>query len=391
VRITVLGYIVRGPIGGLAWHHLQYVLGLVRLGHDVRFIEDSDDYPGCYDPARHVVDCDPSYGLGFAADAFGRLGLEGIWSYYDAHTHRWLGPDARGAEDFCRSADLLLNLSRSNPLRDWTHDTPIRVLVDTDPAFTQVRHLSDPAAKARALLHNAFFTFGENIPRGTARVPDDGFPWQATRQPVVLEQWRVVPPPAGASYTTIMQWESYRTLEHDGVSYGTKSVSFQPYLNFPDQTTPPLEIALGSPSAPRDILRLNGWSIADPLRVARTPWDYQDYIRRSRGEFSVAKQGYVISNSGWFSERSAAYLASGRPVVTQDTGFSEWLRVAEGLLTFREPQEAAAALSEVERDYTRHSRRARALAEDYFDSDPILTRLIEQAIAQAQNSPHTVR
>ncbi len=384
MRIAVLGYIVRGPTGGLAWHHLQYVLGLVRLGHDVRFVEDSDDYPACYDPTRHVMDCDPSYGLGFAADAFGRLGLERIWSYHDAHTHSWLGPDARGAQAFCRSADLLLNLSGSNPLREWNHDTPIKVYVDTDPAFTQIRHLTNPPAKALASLHNAFFTFGENIPRGSASVPDDGFPWDRTRQPVVLEQWPVLPPPRGAPYTTIMQWESYKTLEYDGVGHGTKSVSFEPYLDFPDRTTMRLEMALGSHSAPRDMLRMNGWSVADPLEIARTPWDYRDYIHRSRGEFTIAKHGYVVSNSGWFSERSAAYLASGRPVVTQETGFSEWLQTGNGLLAFRDPAEAAASLAEVESDYSRHSTRARGLAEEYFDSDCVLAEMLQKALRQGQ-------
>ncbi|MBA3342914.1 MAG: hypothetical protein H0T48_13920, partial [Gemmatimonadaceae bacterium] len=340
MRITVLGYVVRGPTGGLAWHHLQYVLGLQRLGHDVRFVEDSDDYPACYDPNRHVMDSDPSYGLGFAADAFGRLGLGAMWSYHDAHTRRWLGPDARGAAAFCRSSDLLLNLSGSNPLRDWTRETPVRAFVDTDPAFTQIRHLENPAAKAQALDHNAFFTFGENIARGTAHIPEDGFPWQATRQPVVLERWQVVPPPAASAYSTVMQWESYRTLEYDGVRYGTKSDSFEPYVDMSGHTSVRLEIALGSPNAPRDLLRAKGWSIVDPLRVARTPWLYQDYIRQSRGEFTVAKHGYAASNSGWFSERSAAYLASGRPVVTQDTGFSEWMPVGEGLMAFRDPEEA---------------------------------------------------
>ena len=384
MRIAVLGYVVRGPTGGLAWHHLQYVLGLVRLGHDVRFVEDSDDYPGCYDPSRHVMDRDPSYGVGFAADAFARLGLGEIWSYHDAHARRWLGPDARGAEEFCQSADLLLNLSGSNPLRDWNRGTPVRAYVDTDPAFTQIRHLTDPAAKALASGHNAFFTFGENIPRGTARVPSDGFPWEATRQPVVLDCWPVVPPPAAASHTTVMQWQSYRTVEHQGVSYGTKSASFEPYLDLPSHAPLPLEIALGSPDAPRELLRSKGWSIVDPLEVARTPWDYQSYIRQSRGEFTVAKHGYVASNSGWFSERSAAYLASGRPVVTQDTGFSEWLTTREGVFPFRTQDEAVAALIEVERHSAHHSRNARTLAEQYFDSDMVLSELLDNAIARVQ-------
>lgn len=386
MRIAVLGYVVRSAIGGMAWHHLQYVLGLVRLGHVVRFVEDSDDYPACYDPSRHVMDTDPTYGLRFAADALRRLGLEKIWSYHDSHTGCWLGPDARGAEEFCRSADLLLNLSGANPLRDWTCATPVRAYVDTDPAFTQVRHLQNPAAKALASLHNVFFTFGENIPRGTARIPDDGFRWQATRQPIVLDQWKVVAASSAAAYTTVMQWQSYRTLEHEGVVYGTKSASFDPYLDLPGRTPIPLEIALGSEDAPGEMLQANGWTVVDPLQVALTPWGYQNYIRQSRGEFTVAKQGYVLTNSGWFSERSAAYLASGRPVVTEATGFSACLPTGSDLMEFSNPAEAIAALAEVESDYTRHSRMARELAEQHFDSDVVLSRLLDDAMAPSDES-----
>jgi hypothetical protein len=383
MRIVVLGYIIRGPLGGMAWHYLQYVVGLMRLGHDVRFVEDSDDYPACYDPSRHLTDCDPSYGLRFAADVFGRLGMAEVWSYYDAHTQSWLGPDAENAEQFCRSADLLLNLSGVNPLRDWTHVVPIRVFVDTDPLFTQVRNLTDSAARERARQHNVFFTYGENMDGGAAQVPDDGLHWRATRQPIVLDLWPVALPPPAASYTTVMQWQSHRPVERSGAWYGTKSASFQAYIDLPRRTTVPLEIALGGNEAPRSLLRKRGWSLRDPLVVALTPWDYQNYIRGSRGEVTVAKHGYVISRCGWFSDRSAAYLASGRPVVTQETGFSDWLPVGSGLFSFRNPAEALAALAEIEKDYRHHSVHARRLAEEYFDSAGILSRLIEQAIAMS--------
>jgi len=165
LRIVVLGYVVRGPIGGMAWHHLQYVLGLVRLGHDAWFVEDSDDYPGCYDPARHVVDADPTYGLAFAARAFRRLGLTERWAYHDAHGGGWMGPAADRAPEVCRSADLVLNLSGVNPLRPWLAEVPRRALVDTDPVFTQLRHLHDAGARAGAALHTHFFSFGEGIAR----------------------------------------------------------------------------------------------------------------------------------------------------------------------------------------------------------------------------------
>ncbi|MCU7817017.1 MAG: hypothetical protein KZQ81_17925 [Candidatus Thiodiazotropha sp. (ex Rostrolucina anterorostrata)] len=163
LRIIVLGYIVRGPIGGLAWHHLQYVMALDRLGHNVYFVEDSDDYPSCYNPTTHITDSDPSYGLKFTADAFKKVGLAERWAYYDAHVSRWFGPCADHILDICKTADLLLNLSGVNPLRSWLATIPKRALVDTDPVFTQLRHLTDSTARSLALQHNSFFSFGENI------------------------------------------------------------------------------------------------------------------------------------------------------------------------------------------------------------------------------------
>jgi hypothetical protein len=378
MRIVVLGYIVRGPIGGMAWHHLQYVLGLVRLGHDVLFVEDSDDYPSCYDPIRHVVDTDPSYGLRFASDAFGRLGMENMWAYYDAHTSQWMGPAGKNAETFCESADLILNISGVNPIRAWTSRPPNRVFVDTDPAFTQVRNLTNEAARRNASEHNAFFTFAENVVKNTAQLPDDGFDWQPTRQPIVLDQWTPAPPPDDAPYTTVMQWASYPAVEWNGARYGTKAASFEPFLDLPRHTEVKLEIALGGSNAPRDRFRNEGWHLENPLEVALTPWDYRDYIQRSRGEISVAKQGYVASNSGWFSERSACYLASGRPVVTQDTGFTQWLPVGSGLFSFQNDQDALDAFTEIESNYDGHSSAARKLAEEFFDSESVLSHLLSR-------------
>ena len=153
MRIIVLGYVVRGPLGGLAWHHLQYVDGLARLGHDVYFVEDSEDYPACYDPARDALGTDPSYGLAFAARAFERLGLRGRWAYHDAHASEWKGPAAGNILEACASAELLPNLSGVNPRREWLTNVAARAFVDTDPAFTRIRHLTDPAARDLAAAH----------------------------------------------------------------------------------------------------------------------------------------------------------------------------------------------------------------------------------------------
>jgi hypothetical protein len=383
LRIIVLGYIVRGPLGGLAWHHLQYMMGLRDLGHDVYFVEDSEDYAACYDPSQDVMTTDPSYGLAFAARTFASVGLGEHWAYHDAHTSSWFGPCAEKIVSLCADADLLLNLSGVNPLRPWLEEVPRRAFVDTDPTFTQVRHLTDPAAAALARRHTVFFSYGENIPDGDSSVPDDGLPWQATRQPIVLSAWPVVSGPANGLFTTVMQWDSGRVFEYGGRRFGMKSESFGPYVDLPRRVQPPLELAVGGPSAPRERLVDHGWRVRNPLEPTRDPWTYQQYIQQSKAEFSVAKHGYVATNSGWFSDRSAAYLASGRPVVVQDTGFPRWMETGAGVLTFGGLDEACAAIEDVNRRYDAHCRAAREVAEAYFDAGRVLPDLIERAIQPA--------
>ena len=354
LRIIVLGYIVRGPLGGMVWSNLQYLLGLARLGHDVYFVEDSDDYPSCYDPARDVVDADPTYGLGFAARELERIGLGERWAYWDAHTTRWLGPRAARIVEVCASADLLLNLCGINPVRPWLARIPVRVL-----------------------------TFAENIGTSRCAIPDDGLPWRPTRQPVVLDALPATPGPADGKFTTVMQWESYPAREYAGVRYGMKSDSFTPYLDLPGSAGRILELALGGPNPPRELLHGKGWL----LRGSREPTvdvpTYLGYIRQSKAEFSVAKHAYVVTGSGWFSERSVTYLTSGRPVLVQDTGFSRWLPTGAGVIAFASPEEALGGIESINGRYALHCEAAPAVAEAYFDSRKVLPQLIEGAMSPA--------
>jgi hypothetical protein len=382
MNIIVLGYIVRGPVGGLAWHHLQYVIGLANLGHNVYFFEDSDDYPSCYDPSRNLTDTNPDYGLAFTGEVFERIGLGDKWVYHDAHSGEWLGPAAENWSALCESADLLLNISGVNPLRPWFLSIPERALIDTDPVFTQVRHLSDQSAHQQAGKHTAFFSFGENILSGNCSIPLDGFPWLPTRQPIALEAWPVTDGPDTGVFTTVMQWDSYKPVQYMGTLYGMKSESLTPFMNLPAYTESRLELCLGSPNAPKNLLRKKGWLLSDPMKITRDPWSYRRYIQSSKGEFTIAKQGYVVSRSGWFSERSAAYLASGRPVVTQDTGFSEWLKTGSGILAFNNIEEAEECLADVSSHYKHHSRAARDVAEKYFDSSIVLQKLMDDIFRQ---------
>jgi hypothetical protein len=178
-----------------------------------------------------------------------------------------------------------------------------------------------------------------------------------------------------------MLWDSYASQTWNGVRYGMKSESFGAFLDLPQRTRATLELALGSASAPRAQLRDHGWRVVDPLPPSEDPWTFQRYLQDSAGEFAIAKHGYVIAHSGWFSERSAGYLASARPVIVQDTGFADFLPTGAGLFAFRDPDGAAAALEAVLGRYEYHCRTARALAESHFDSGRILTELLERALA----------
>jgi hypothetical protein len=179
-----------------------------------------------------------------------------------------------------------------------------------------------------------------------------------------------------------MQWDSYEPARHEGNSYGMKSESFTPYMDLPAMTDSKLELCLGSSNAPRNLLLDKGWLLSDPLQITRTPWTYQQYIQSSKAEFSVAKQGYVATRSGWFSERSAAYLASGRPVATLETGFSEWLDTGSGVLAFNDAETAADCLADISSHYRRHCEAARQVAGEYFDSRKVLQKLLDDIFSQ---------
>ncbi len=378
LRILVLGYIIRGPLGGLAWHHAQYVLGLKKLGHDVFFVEDSDDYPACYDPRSNEIGIDASCGLRFIEKFFERLGLRENWAYYDAHRQKWFGKTKEESLNLFASADVLLNISGVNPLRDWALQVPRKVFIDTDPAFVQIRHLTDKNAATLAEKHDTFFTFGENFGADDCLIPDDGFKWIPTRQPIVTDVWKMSSGNPQANWTTVMQWDSYKAVKIKETTFGMKSRSFDDFLNLPKKR--PLEnfeLAVGSETVPRQKLQNAGWKLTNPLIPTRTPWSYQQFIQNSKAEWSVAKHGYAASRSGWFSERSAAYLASGRPVLTQETGFSKFIANGEGLLSFSNLQEAVDGIDKIDSDYKFHCKEAREIAREYFDYKNVLTRLIE--------------
>ena len=379
LKIVVLGYIVRGPLGGLVWHHLQYVIALKKMGHEVLFLEDSDDFPGCYNPETYELGEDPTYGITFLKNVFTKFDLQNNWAYIDAHTATWHGKSKQEVFAFCTTADIVLNVSAVNPLREWWAAIPCRVLIDTDPAFTQIRHLTNEKDFAVAKQHTAFFSFGENIGKPGCTIPVDGLNWKPTRQPVVMDVWKEAETEGDGKWTTVMQWDSYKVQQYDDKVFGMKSMSFHEFENLPSLVPyENFEIALGSTTAPVNELKANGWDIVSSLIPTKTPWTYQEYIRQSKGEWSIAKHGYVASNSGWFSERTACYLASGKPVVVQDTGFSTIFETGEGLFVFNTIEQAVEGINSINKDYKYQCKAARNFVEENFAAQEVLKHLLNR-------------
>ena len=409
LRIVVTGLIAQHPsLGGVAWDYLQYVVGLARLGHDVFYLEDSGQWPYTLDGGPSgtewiAYDCTPN--VRHLAAVMARYGLTGRWAYRFPIRPRWFGLPHRQRRDVLATADLLLNISGTLHRPADYRSVRRLVYIDSDPVFTQVK-LALPRGqrkfRKRVDAHDRFFSFGETL---GALVPNTGHCWRPTRQPVVLSEWADAPPPSDA-FTTIMSWTSYRPLRYRGVTYGQKDVELKRFLDLPTRVRPlPIEIALGGTrhvewetdegaSVPpatgqlaygrewtaRDLLTHKGWRIVDAATACGDLDTYRRYIQTSRAEWSVAKGGYVRGQSGWFSCRSACYLAAGRPVVVQDTGFGRVLPVGDGILPFQTLDEAIDAIREVCGNYARHARAARTIAAECFDSDRVLTRLVQEAV-----------
>lgn len=385
LRIVVTGLIGQYPLGGIAWHYFQFVLGLAQLGHEVYYLEDTQQYP--YNPEEGGLAKDCSFNTKFIANIMDRYGLAERWAYCFPFQNQWFGLSEIKRKEIIRSADILLNVSGTFARPGDYREIPKLVYIDTDPVFTQIKLARGQMDFKRLVdLHDRQFTFGESF---SEQIPETGHHWIPTRQPVVLKEWENVIPPRD-TYTTIMNWTSHNDVMFEGKAYGQKDKEFKRFLQFPKSAASiNLEIAVNAGKTrrtPYDLLRYNGWQVVDPDDVCPDMDSYRNYIIGSKGEWSVAKNGYIQGQAGWFSDRSACYLAAGRPVILQETGFSKVLPVGEGLFAYRTVEEAKESLEKVESDYARHSGAARNIAENYFDSDKVLSRLIENCYAASVSS-----
>lgn len=366
LRIVVAGMLAGVPRqGGATWAVLQYVLGLRRLGHDVVVIEEvgGERFAAAAPRFAALVD---EFALGPHAALLDRT------SGATAGTPR---PDLLRA---VTGADLLLNISGTLTDEHLLSRVGRRAFVDLDPAFTQLWDVAE-GVDMGLHRHDRFVTIGRAIGTTACTVPTCGRTWLTTPQPIVLEHWPLADAVVHEGMTTVGHWRAYGSIHHEGVHYGQKAHALRPLIDLPERVDGPFSLALGiHPDEHNDLaaLRRHGWQLVDPDAVAGTARDYRAFVQGSWAEFGVAKLGYVVSRCGWFSDRSLCYLASGRPVLAQDTGFADWLPTGEGVLAFTTADDVVAAVEEVRAHYPRHRIAARALAEDIFDSDRVLTQLL---------------
>ncbi len=391
LRIVVGGYLGYMQVGGISWDFVQYPLGLFEMGHDVFYIEDTMLYPtfqadkSKWDDATSTVE--------HLASIMKYFGMEDRWAYRDEASKKCFGMTETQVKEICKTADIFINVSQSTYFKEEYLKIPVRILIDTDPMFTQIQYATDSSFLSRGseetnqlTHHNYFFTFGENILADDCLIPGCGLQWIPTRQPICIEYWKKSPPPPidESAFTTVMTWQIGKKLIFQEKEWGQKDLEFPKIMAVPAKF-PDLNFSvvmnysnISEDQFPKAEILKNQWQLKDSAYIGKDWLKYQKLIEDSLGEFSIAKETYVKSNSGWFSCRSACYMASGRPVIVQDTGWSKYYPTGKGLFSFKNEEEAVEALRKVKEDLPLHSEVARSIAEDYFDSNKVLTLMLDQ-------------
>jgi hypothetical protein len=375
-RIIVGSYLVRFPFGGYFSWVIQWLSGFQRLGHDVYFVEKSGWANACYDPLKGVMTDDCSYGIARLDELLRRFGLADRWCFVDAR-ERYHGLSQKRIEALFRSADLFVDMgTHGSWLAEATH-AGLRVLIDGEPGTRQMRMVSGQEG-AKDPEYDVYYTVGQNIGTAKTSAPSAGKDWHHVFFPVQVSDVLETPVRPGAPFTTVMSWQAYAPVEFEGRSYGMKDVEFLEFRGLPRRTSTPLEIAVAGKNVPKTALIREGWRVRNAHEVTKSFDDYWTYIYESGGEFCVCKNVFVETNSGWFGDRSAAYLAAARPVVMQDTGISSHLPCGRGFFAVRTVDEAVTALETVASDPQRHGKWARELALEYLEAEAVLGDFLDE-------------
>ena len=380
-----MGFMGGMPIAGVIWQHIHYVVGLQRLGHDVYYIEDSARLP--YNPETFEVNDEVDYPgkiLDRLADEFDFKNRWAFCARYLKETPT-TGLPLRRIRQLYREADAILNICGTQEFNDDLLKSDRIIYVESDPGVEQIKIDKGVRSTIDYLKrHHALFTFGENVATKKFPVPRHGFKWHATRQPVVTDLWKTNRGPKRAAvFTSIANWSTsgLKDITWRRRKYlWSKSREFLRFVAAPKKAGETFELATNiQRRKTREKFERNGWRFTSPTQMSVDYWLYRDYIQQSKGEFTVAKDQYVRLNTGWFSDRSACYLAAGRPVITQETGFTKNYGGDAGLLAFRSLGEIAEAVKMINRDSAKHSGAARQIAREVFEAEKVLRSLLDRA------------
>jgi hypothetical protein len=397
LRIIVCGMVGQFPLGGVAWDYFHYVLGLHHLGHDVYYHEDTFLWPN--NPAIGYPCADATYSVDFIKGFFAKYApeLSNKWHY------RLLRKDSYGMtkeqfDEVARTADVFLNVSGASFLPDELNPKAVKVFMDTDPGYNQiVMHertpwVDDAEGSWKTLLaHDRHLTYAENIYDDDCIIPRLGVDWHITRCIATLPEWAAIrdsAPPTDAAYTTIMSWSYYKgPLTYHGQVFDQKALEFEKFQSLPQKVKVPLRLAVAGYQQPADEIRKAGWQLVPGIDVSLTAEQYHQFIRDSAGEWSIAKNVFVATRSGWFSCRTACYLAAGRPAVVQDTAWSRFIPSGQGVIALSTMDEAVAGLEAVSADQVKHRRAAYDIAREYLAPDKVLPPMLEAIYAPKRDNP----
>ncbi len=377
--IIVCGILFWYPLAGVTYQFLHYLIGLRQLGYDPYYIEDSARWP--YNPTLGESTPDARPNIDRVAPVLNAYGLADRWAFRGRYEHGCCyGLTEARLDAIYKQADAILNVTGAQEFYDQHLLCPRRVYVETDPVEAQIRVHQGVEPVIQTLdSHTHHFTFGENLGRSDCGLPAERFNWLPTRQPVVLDLWPPLPATAQSRYNTIATWKNKgKDIEFNGeMYYWSKDREFEKFINLPRQRPGPFEIATHPDPASATRLRDHGWHLTDPVHISSDMHRYREYIRHSRGEFTVAKDQNIRLRSGWFSDRSACYLASGRPVINQDTAFGVNLPTGHGLFAFSTMDDILAAIDAIESDYPGHCDAARQIAQEYFAAGKVLKPIMD--------------
>lgn len=384
-KLVVMGFMGSCPIAGVIWQHIHYLVGLNRLGHDVYYVEDSARIP--YNPETFDVSEDYQHAGNVLARLAREFGFERRWGFCARYLPEspTMGLSLKKIQQLYRDADAILNVCGSQEFNDDLLQSERIIYIESDPGVEQIKvDMRTKTTIDYLRRHHALFTFGENIGTKSFPVPLHGLPWLPTRQPVVTDLWKTSRAPAkGAVFTTVANWSTsgLKDIEWRGEKYlWSKSREFIHFVGAPRKASELFELATDLKDGKmRDKFVRNGWRFRSPHDLSSDYWLYRDYIRRSKGEFTVAKDQYIRLESGWFSDRSACYLAAGRPVITQQTGFTAQYGNHGGLFAFDSLGDIREAVRMINADYRHHSRAARQVAREFFEAEKVLGSLLDRA------------